>query len=534
MRLDKNLAAALLLLVVALLIQVRIGVGVHASDLAGMDDPAHYTTGVMVYDYLRHAVGSSPMQFALSFYQRFPKVALGHWPPVYYAIQAAWYFVFGTSVGSARALSAVICGALTFLLFYRLRGSYGTPLALLGSACFLVLPIVQDASWLVMSDLLTGLFVFLAVLSFGDFLKSGSTRDLWWFTGWSVIAILTKGSGWAIGFFMILAPFLSGRVGRLRSPWFWVSGIAVAALAAPFFIYVQIHHIGYPVDPERMASGALRMEGRFEILKVMMLGFLPLYVWCVALLGCISIYWHPGGEKTAGREEAAVALSWLMAQIVFHLLFALTPETRYLMPSAALTMILFTRGLWTVWNGSRRWVPRLGFAAPFILATACFAVCGMPMPERITGYQPVAQSIPFGKDANELLISSDPVGEGAFIAERLVRDRDRQSIILRASKVLSKSTWEAYGYVVLYKTTADVDRYLSGSGVRYILIDDSAFPVRPHQRLLEDAVRADPGKYVLRGMFPIASAGGRRHGDLFVFENMARNKAQSAADTEPQ
>jgi len=35
-------------------------------------------------------------------------------------------------------------------------------------------------------------------------------------------------------------------------------------------------------------------------------------------------------------------------------------------------------------------------------------------------------------------------------------------------------------------------------------------------------------------MVPIACAGGRRHGDLFVFENMARNKAQSAADTEPQ
>src|SRR5271169_5196252 len=152
MRPDKNLAAALVLAIVALCIQARIGFHVQSTDLAGMDDPAHYTTGVMVYDYLHRAVGSPPMQFALSFYQRFPKVALGHWPPVYYALQAAWYSVFGPSVGSARALSAVICAALAFLLFSRLRRSYGLPLALLGVASFLVLPTVQESSWLVMSD----------------------------------------------------------------------------------------------------------------------------------------------------------------------------------------------------------------------------------------------------------------------------------------------------------------------------------------------------------------------------------------------
>lgn len=528
----RNLAAALILAVVALGIQARIGASVQSSDLAGNDDPAHYTTGVMVYDYLRQAAGSPPMKFALSFYQRFPKVALGHWPPVYYAVQAAWYTLFGPSIGSARALSAAICAALALLLFLRLRRSYELPLAILGTASFLILPLVQYSSWLVMSDLLTGLFVFLAVFAFADFLKSGAARDACWFTGWSVLAILTKGSAWAIGFFMLLAPLLTGRIGRFRSPWFWIAGVATAALAAPFFVYVQIHHIGFPVDPELVAVNSLNMHGKFAPLGPMISSFLPLLIWCIAIIGCISIYLRPPGEPREAADDAAIAAAWLLAQVVFQILFALTLETRYLMPSAALMMILFTRGLWMAWNGSRRWLPQLGFAVPLILAGGCFAVSGMAVPDRITGYQVVAQSIPFGTDSNELLISSDPVGEGAFIAERLVRDQNRASVILRASKVLARSTWAATRYVTLYHTPADIDRYLSNSGIRYILIDDSAVPVRPHQLMLEEAVRSEPAKYGLRGVFPITSAKNQRRGNLLVFENMARKRARAGSDTE--
>jgi hypothetical protein len=100
--------ACVLLLAIAVALQVRMAAGVLRGDLAASNPPAHFTTGVMVHDYLRSALGSNPVSFAESFYVRFPKVAVGQWPPVYFALQAAWYLVFPISPASARFLSAAI------------------------------------------------------------------------------------------------------------------------------------------------------------------------------------------------------------------------------------------------------------------------------------------------------------------------------------------------------------------------------------------------------------------------------------------
>src|SRR5579862_5627698 len=157
--LDWMTATAFLFVLAAVCVQFRIGWIVWGSNLASSDPPAHFTTGVMVYEYLRHALFSDPMAFARSFYVRFPKVALGHWPPVYYALQAVAYAILGPSIQAARVLSECICFALAFVLFTRAKRLYGTEIAALCAACFLVLPVTQGSAWLVMSDLLVALFM---------------------------------------------------------------------------------------------------------------------------------------------------------------------------------------------------------------------------------------------------------------------------------------------------------------------------------------------------------------------------------------
>src|SRR5580693_8874432 len=104
------------------------------SSLIGGDPAAHFVTGVMVSDYLRTSFGSNPVAFAESYYVRFPKVAIGHWPPVYYALQAAWYVFFPATPNSARCLSAATTLGLALLLFFRLRRAQGWIIALCASA----------------------------------------------------------------------------------------------------------------------------------------------------------------------------------------------------------------------------------------------------------------------------------------------------------------------------------------------------------------------------------------------------------------
>ena len=46
--------------------QVAIGIRVLPGDLTGADPPAHYVTGVMVYDFL-HSGSTAPLKFAQCF-----------------------------------------------------------------------------------------------------------------------------------------------------------------------------------------------------------------------------------------------------------------------------------------------------------------------------------------------------------------------------------------------------------------------------------------------------------------------------------
>jgi 4-amino-4-deoxy-L-arabinose transferase-like glycosyltransferase len=497
--LDWVTTAACLFVLGAICIQLRIGWLLWGSDLTGSDPPAHFTTGVMVYEYFRQALFSQPMAFAQSFYIRFPKVALGHWPPMYYALQAAVYTVSGPSIKAARALSAAVCFATAYVLFARVRRLHGMTLGALCAACFLVLPPVQDSSWLVMSDLLLALFMFLAAMSFADFLESGEPCYAVRFALWSTLAILTKGSGGALGLFALFAPLFARRFFCFRSKWYWFAGISVAILSAPFYLWTQSIHIGYAAETADLVKGAFNITLRFNVLSAFT-GFLPPFVFLIALAGA-AFAWH---KRPSPSEAAAMAL--ILSQVTFQLILPLTAQGRYFMPSAAAIILLFARGL--TLSGRR-----LG---PLALVAGCFAASGFPRVQRVDGYWAAVDSIPYRAQGDTILVSSDATGEGAFVAERLEHDRARGGVVIRGSKVLGNSSWAGTHYRLIFQNPVEVSHYLQSVPVRYIVIDRSAVP-EPHQKLLEEAVRSAPEVFPLTGRFLVSGA---RYGEILVFENL--------------
>ena len=87
--------------------------GVYASELGGHpDEPAHYVTGLMIRDYLASGFHSGPMTYAKDYYDHYPKVALGNWPPFFYMIQSAWTLPFSPSHASVLRLMAVLTALL--------------------------------------------------------------------------------------------------------------------------------------------------------------------------------------------------------------------------------------------------------------------------------------------------------------------------------------------------------------------------------------------------------------------------------------
>jgi len=76
--------------------------GASHAELSGRpDESAHFVTGRMVADYLSTFPHTPMLQFAKYSYIHRPKIAIGHYPPLFYFIQGLWFLLFGASRQSA-------------------------------------------------------------------------------------------------------------------------------------------------------------------------------------------------------------------------------------------------------------------------------------------------------------------------------------------------------------------------------------------------------------------------------------------------
>ena len=71
-----------LVLFLAATVGWQLQTGAYKSEFGGHpDEAAHYVTGLMIRDYLTGGIPEHPMKFARNYYDHYPKVALGNWPP---------------------------------------------------------------------------------------------------------------------------------------------------------------------------------------------------------------------------------------------------------------------------------------------------------------------------------------------------------------------------------------------------------------------------------------------------------------------
>ena len=158
-----TLAGSAVLLLFCILLQREAGA--YSSDLAGnADEPAHVVSGLMVHDYIdrlfKPAMSGwplSPMAFAETYYVHYPKVAIGHWPPLFYLIQAIWMFAFGrTRLALLVLVLLSMAGAAALLV--RLTVKTDADLTAFAVAiAFLLLPVSQEALSSVMPEALLAL-----------------------------------------------------------------------------------------------------------------------------------------------------------------------------------------------------------------------------------------------------------------------------------------------------------------------------------------------------------------------------------------
>lgn len=468
--------------------------GAFSNDFgAHADEAAHVVTGLMVRDYIAGPLwqGQHPMRFAESYYENFPKVALGHYPPGFYAVEGLWLLP-SRSKTAILLLMTTLTSLTAFIVWLTGRRFLLPTTALLAATTFLLIPLVQTYTAIVMSDMLLVIFCLLATLSFGRFMDSGKVRYSLLFGLLAAAAILTKGSGLLLALVPPFAIILSRQFSLLTNWRLWLAPLPVITLALPWMLATRHitdegmqHSPLVEFIPEALVYYAKAIPRTFGFIlsSLLLLSFFP--------------------QKKKPNTLPTLLLALLFSSLILYIIVPAGLDARYLLTASASIILLSF--------GSLQWLSSLIPAkkpitknqAPrtkLILFITCALIVlenGLPNKKVFTGSHQALETIitlkkqtpPPDTDKRKIvLLSSDARGEGALIAEGCLSWPDTLSL-RRSSKVLAQSDWLGRDYSAKFESPSQLTDYLS-ENINFVIVD-TGIPEHlklPHHTLLQSTL----------------------------------------------
>ena len=472
------------------------------------DEGAHVVTGLMVRDYL--AVGvpkmANPVRFAKGYYARLPKVALGHYPPLFYLVESVFLLPSRTP-SAVIVMQAFLAAAWSWLAgaaaHCLLKSRIATVLAAL---IVLNLPETQAASGMIMSDLLLAVLCLAASLVFARFVRIQTARAALAFGTLAALAALTKASGILLAAVPPIALLLSGNLNLLKNWRLWVAPIPVILTAIPWTLAT------YKITQEGMLNRTigehLSTSPQFYGWALTQVFGWPLLLFSAAGF-CLTFAGFVRGRKLSPLEACLWSLG--IATLIFYCLTPAGLEVRYLLPVVPCVVAAMA--------GFQR-LPA-SVLEPRKLAIVTTAAClVMALSHRwrtssgaASGYSEFAKLASPQMLGGKVIVSSDAAGEGALIASlafQLPAGDQGGTSLLRSSKELSDSDWMGRGYQLKFQTTEDLVEHMHSEKIHWIIVDDS-FPSRlrkAHHELAASTVAASGSRFRLAGEESVARPDG--------------------------
>jgi hypothetical protein len=453
-----------LLAAVILVLALQTVSGAHVSDFSSdEDEPAHVVSSLAVHDYLVSGFPHNPVAFGERYYVHYPKVAIGHWPPLFYTFEAGWMLVFGRSRVALEAAVGMCAAALLLSVFFWVRRGAGTAAATVSALALLTPKFVQNAIIQVSPDIVLALLCFWAAVFMGEYLDRKRRRDGILFILCSATAIGVHGRGAAL----ILLPFAVTLFGSFRWTRFRVAALLVC-LAIVIGVPILLSQ-AWPFQASQVLSLAILYPRRLGATMSWPMAAL-------AVLGAVVAIRTPGEPRRWLAMPSLIISGW-----VFHSLVNAGFTDHYLISAAPAAAALSGRGFWFCMDTRR---------SAFARATLAAAVCGfliwtaLPLArKRDLGYHRMSGGI-----GHVDLIAGSALHEGAFIAEMALRDKGLSHFVVRGYKVLASASWLGSDYQLRYSTPAQVLACLDQMRVETVLIEQASR--LPHVVLLLDALRS--------------------------------------------
>jgi hypothetical protein len=466
--------------------------GAYQSEFGGssQDEGAHYITGLMVRDYIANLFPAPPMQYAEDYYLHYPHVALGHWPPFFYLVQAAWTLLFTPSRLSVLLLMAIFPTLLALTLYKATQVEFGPRAGIALGLLLILLPLVQEESSRVMAENLLALLSFWAMLSFSQYLETEKGQYAVAFGVLAALAILTKGNAMTLALVPPIALVFSRRFRLLKQPSFWYPAVIVLIICGPWY-FLTLHMVKDAFTEPSWELIRRAFASSFQVL----VGSIGPTLSLLVIIGFVVRICTPfRAQRVPGRWAAAGAL--VVSVWIFHSLVPLDgrKDSRYMITALPPLLMFLASGM--MWLAAR--LPLSGLSVQrravglALLVTVIFATETFKLHRKeFTGFAGVVQCLLSKPELQNavFLITSDTSGEQMFISEVAMLEPRPGHIILRGSKVLASSTWTSAQYRLLYRTPEEVSNYLQSIPVGVLVISTLASQSAHEKQLIETVTR---------------------------------------------
>jgi cellulose synthase/poly-beta-1,6-N-acetylglucosamine synthase-like glycosyltransferase len=456
-----------ILAALCLILTLQIAGGAYRAEFNGdPDEPAHFVSGLMIYDYVTQLPSGNPWHWAQQYYVHYPKVAIGHWPPGFYFLEAAWWLLFRPSRWSVLILqSALVMTAAIF--FYRLLRKLAPPWLAWTAVLLLILsPISQQSFDMAMADALCLLLSVLLAHATVRLLDLPSMGRLLLAVFWLACALLTKGTAAALIPVPFLALLFSGLGKLLPRKWLWGAPVLVLALGLIWYLFET-----------SILRQSLLWWGGVSLSIPWPVGIVPNLVGPgILVLAVVGVF--------VGRKKpvALVSASMLISSVAISYILRAMNQPRHWIIILPALLLLATECL--IWLKSKR----LGTVA-WLLAAVALLLFPWGLFHQPAGY--FNRFISRMHHPARSFVSSNNSSEGALVVALALSEPRPSSVVVRASKTLATSGWNGENYHLTAASHSVVSLRLDELAIDTVLLDSAVNRTDPpHHRLLRETLQS--------------------------------------------
>lgn len=454
------------------------------------DEPAHFVSAALVYDYLAHGAPEAPVAYAERYYAHYPKVGIGHWPPAFHGSLGVWMLLLGVGRTQVMLFMAVVM-ALVCLLTYALARMLLDRVAAVWAVVLLAaLPLSQSSYISVMSEAPLALACLAAVLAYSRYLRSPSWGPAVAFGLFAALGLLTKGTAVALAFVPPLAVVFLRKPQLLKRLDFWAPAAIVVVLAGPWYI------LSGDLVPSAMGGTFTRAflihhQGSSLVRMLFWVSLVGMPMLIAAVVGGVHAIFH---RRTEAAPFLSATSGFILGAVFLNLALPESAEPRHIQHAAAFVAIFAAAAF--SWLASL--TPRRVRPLVWVLAVLLFLFDGYGLLHKNHyGLLEAARTVASDPklDGGVLLVSSEEFGEGGFIAELALLNPHPRHVVLRGNQAIARTSWSIVNYDAIYQNPADLVAALEARAIEAVIVDHSlrrGKRVQKHHRLLQDALSLYP------------------------------------------